>query len=276
MNYSDNIIKIKGIGEKTSKVFQRIGIETVQDLLEHYPRDYEEFGKPIPISQVREGSVVTIEASLGMSPRLKRVRNLQILNVQVRDRSASLLLTWFNMPFLMKQLRMGTRYLFRGKIGLKNGVFVMEQPKIFTDEEYYKLLKILQPIYPLAEGITNNLIIKSMREVHSNLEFARDYIPRKICREYSLIDRTKALKEIHFPKDRDSMTRARERLAFDEFFLYSLALRMMRESKVQSYTNYPMEESKECDNLIAGLPYELTKAQKLVWEIGRASCRERV
>ena len=72
LNYSDSIIKIKGIGEKTQKVFSRIGIETVQDLLEHYPRDYEEFGRPIPISQVREGSVVTIEAYLGMSPRLKR------------------------------------------------------------------------------------------------------------------------------------------------------------------------------------------------------------
>lgn len=267
MNYSDSIIKIKGIGEKTQKVFSRIGIETVQDLLEHYPRDYEEFGKPIPISQVREGSVVTIEAYLGMSPRLKRVRHLQILNVQVRDSSGTLLLTWFNMPFLRNRLKMGSRYLFRGKISFKNGVYVMEQPKIyFNKEDYYKLLKILQPIYPLTEGLTNNLITKSMHEVHKNLEFAKDYIPRNISREYSLMDRTKALKEIHFPKDRDSLARARNRLAFDEFFLYSLALRMMRESKAQSKTNYPMVESRECSDLINGLPYELTNAQNLVWD----------
>lgn len=121
--------------------------------MEHYPRDYEEFGRPIPISQVREGSVVTIEAYLGMSPRLKRVRHLQILNVQVRDSSGTLLLTWFNMPFLRNRLKMGSRYLFRGKISFKNGVYVMEQPKIyFNKEDYYKLLKILQPIYPLTEG----------------------------------------------------------------------------------------------------------------------------
>ena len=89
--YNDSIIKIKGIGEKTLKTFGRIGIESVQDLLEHYPREYEEFGKPVPIAQVSEGSVATIEAYLGITPRLKRVRNLQILNVQVRDSSGTFL-----------------------------------------------------------------------------------------------------------------------------------------------------------------------------------------
>ena len=82
MDYNDSIDKIKGVGEKTKKAFERIGIETVQDLLEHYPRGYEEFTMPIPISQVREGEMATIEASLTMSPRLKRVRHLQILNVE--------------------------------------------------------------------------------------------------------------------------------------------------------------------------------------------------
>lgn len=266
MNYNDSIIKIKGIGEKTQKTFNRIGIETVQDLLEHYPRDYEEFGMPVPIAQVNEGSVATIEAYLGVTPRLRRVRHLQILNAQVRDSSGTILLTWFNMPFLKNQLHMGTRYLFRGKVIIKNGALIMEQPKLYSKEDYFKLLKILQPIYPLTEGITNNIIIKSMHQVHDNLEFAKDYIPRKISREYSLMDRTKALKAIHFPKDRDSMKRARERLAFDEFFLYSLALRRMRDSKVLSYTEYPMKVIDECEELIESLPYSLTKAQQVVWK----------
>ena len=266
MNYSDSIVKIKGIGEKTQKTFARIGIETVQDLLEHYPRDYEEFGMPEPIAHINEGSVATIEAYLGVTPRLKRVRHLQILNAQVRDSSGTLLLTWFNMPFLRNKLTMGTSYLFRGKVGTRNGALVMEQPKIYSKEDYFKLLNILQPIYPLTAGITNNLIVKSMHQVHKNLDFAKDYIPRKISKEYSLMDRTKALKEIHFPKDKDSMRRARERLAFDEFFLYSLALRRMRDSKALNHTEYPMKEVWECEKLIEGLPYSLTKAQHLVWK----------
>ncbi|NLP15460.1 MAG: ATP-dependent DNA helicase RecG [Clostridiales bacterium] len=266
MDYNDSIVKIKGIGEKTQKIFLKIGIETVQDLLEHYPRDYEEFGMPVPISQVSEGSVATIEAYLGITPRLRRVRHLQILNVQVRDSSGTLMLTWFNMPFLKNRLTMGTSYLFRGKVKTKNGALVMEQPQIFFNkEDYYKLLKVLQPIYPLTEGLTNKLLIKSMHEVHNNLKFAKDYIPDRISKEYSLIDRTKALKEIHFPKDRESLKRARERLVFDEFFLYSLALRRMRDSKAISRTEYPMNEADECERLIDSLPYKLTKAQHLVW-----------
>jgi len=267
MKYSDSIDVLKGIGEKTKKAFQKIGIETVQDLLEHYPRGYEEFGMPVCISQVTEGDTVTIEASLVKSPSSKKVRNLQILNAEVRDHTGTLSVTWFNMPYLMNKLRMGSRYLFRGKIKVKYGRLVMEQPKIyFNKDEYYRLLKVLQPIYPLTEGITNNLVIKAVRQIHNELEFAKDYIPRKIAREYSLMDRTKALKEIHFPKDRASMIKARERLVFDEFFLYSLALRRLKSSKDFAHTEYPMRERPECDDLIKNLPYSLTSAQLSAWE----------
>lgn len=266
MEYNDKLNVIKGIGEKTQVVFRKLGIETVQDLLEHYPRGYEEFEKPLPISALSEGGIFTIEAALTMSPKLKRVRNLQIINAQVRDISGTFHLTWFNMPFLMKSLRMGSHYLFRGKVIRKNGMLVMEQPGIYPKEEYYRLLKILQPIYPLTEGLTNKLIIKAMKQVHTELEFAKDYIPKKTVREHELMDRTKALKEIHFPKDRDSMQKARNRLVFDEFFLYSLALRKLRDTKMIYRSEYPMGCKPDCDLLIKKLPYPLTKAQLRVWE----------
>jgi ATP-dependent DNA helicase RecG len=266
MEYNDPIKVIKGIGEKTQLLFRKLGIETVQDLLEHYPRGYEEFERPVPICELKEGMVSTIEASLAASPKLKRVRNLQILNVQVRDASGSFHLTWFNMPFLMKSLRMGSHYLFRGKVIRKNGILVMEQPGIYRQETYYRLLKVLQPIYPLTEGISNKTIINAMKQIHSELEFARDYIPKQISREHELMDRTRALKEIHFPKDRESLRRARNRLVFDEFFLYSLALRKLRDIKLTCPTEYPMKPVSECDDFIQKLPYPLTNAQLRVWE----------
>ncbi|HKM00295.1 MAG TPA: ATP-dependent DNA helicase RecG [Mobilitalea sp.] len=266
MNYNDRINVIKGIGDKTQLAFQRLGIETVQDLLEHYPRGYEEFEKPIPIRDIQEGDIMTIEASLVMSPKIKRVRNLQIINGQVKDSSGSLNLIWFNMLFLTKTLRTGSHYLFRGKVIRKNGILVMEQPAIYKKEDYYKLLKVLQPVYPLTESITNNVITKAMRQVHTELEFAKDYIPKNIAKEYSLMDRTKALKEVHFPKDRDILIKARNRLVFDEFFLYSLALRKLKENKSVHLSEYPMSDSPECKQFIGGLPYSLTNAQVKVWE----------
>ena len=266
MKLNDNINSIKGIGEKTAKTFLKLGIETVQDLVEHYPRGYEEFEKPILISQIKEGVTISIEVSIVSSPKIKKIRNLQIINVQVKDSSGSMSLTWFNMPFLQKTLRTGYHYIFRGKVIRKNGVLVMEQPGIYKKEDYYKLLNILQPIYPLTEGITNKAIEKAMNQIFLNLDFAKDYIPKSIIKEYSLLDRKKALREIHFPKDRISLIRARQRLVFDEFFLYSFALRKLKDNKILSKNEFAIEEKQECGNLIERLPYRLTNAQNRVWE----------
>ncbi|MFT4143589.1 MAG: ATP-dependent DNA helicase RecG [Mobilitalea sp.] len=266
MEAIDNIKVIKGIGEKTEKSMLKLGIETVQDLLEHYPRGYEEYLRPIPISAVSEGQTVSIEASLAAYPKIKKIRNLQILNATVKDFSSTLSLTWFNMPFLQKTLHIGTHYIFRGKIIRKNGILVMEQPQYYQKEDYYRLLNILQPVYPLTEGITNAAIVKAMKQALEGITFAKDYIPRHIVKDYSLLDRTKAIKEIHFPKDKESMMKARQRLVFDEFFLYTLALRKLKDKRVILKSEYVMRDMKETEDLIRGLPYTLTGAQIRVWE----------
>ncbi len=266
MEANDRINVIKGIGEKTEKLFVKLGILTVQELLEHYPRGYEEFERPVMITSIAEGATMAIEASITMTPKVKRVRNLQIVTAQVKDASGSMHLTWFNMPFLQKTLRSGYHYIFRGKVIRKNGVLVMEQPGIYQRENYLKLLKIMQPIYPLTQGITNTMISKAIRQVLSELDFAKDYIPKSIAKEYQLTDRTKAIKEVHFPKDRDSMMKARQRLVFDEFFLYSLALRKLKETKTLLPSGYRMKESPACEELMETLPYALTGAQLRVWK----------
>jgi ATP-dependent DNA helicase RecG len=262
----DRIKVIKGIGEKTEQLFHKLGIETVQQLLEHYPRGYEEFEQPVMITSVAEGEVKAIEASITKTPGIKRIRNLQIVSVSVKDASGSMHLTWFNMPFLQKTLRSGYHYIFRGKVIRKNGVLVMEQPGIYQREDYYKLLKVMQPIYPLTQGMTNTMISKAIRQVFSELELAKDYIPKKLVKEYQLMDRTKAMKEVHFPEDRERMMKARQRLVFDEFFLYSLALRKLKEKKTLLLSEYRMESCPECEDLIKSLPYALTGAQLRVWE----------
>lgn len=266
MEANDNIKTIKGIGEKTEKLFSKLGIETVQDILEHYPKGYEEFNYPVPVSSLYEGMTAAIEASLTSSLKLKRVRNLQITSVVARDSSGSINITWFNMPFLQKSLSMGKYYIFRGKVVRKNGILVIEQPRIYQRESYYKLIHVLQPVYPLTEGLTNYAVSKAIKQVLAELTLAKDYIPGRIAREYALMDRTKAIREVHFPKDRESMMKARQRLVFDEFFLYAVALRRLKEVKTVLRSDYIMREPQDCTGLIASLPYPLTKAQLRVWE----------
>lgn len=265
MEYQDNINVIKGIGEKTEKLFYRLGIETVQDLLEHYPRGYEQYEKPIPLQYIKEGETVAVEASLCASPKITKIRNLQIINVQIKDASGTMLLTWFNMPFLQKTLRMGYHYIFRGKAIRKNGLLTMEQPVIYKKEEYVKLWNQLLPIYPLTEGLSNTLVTKALRQAITEIPLAKDYIPKNLVKKISLMDRTKAIKQIHMPENKENILAARNRLVFDEFFLYMLAVRKLKISKTQMKTEFRFEDKNECKELLENLSFGLTKAQQRVW-----------
>ena len=116
MNQSTPITEIKGVGDKTRKLFEKLDISTVGDLLAHYPRDYETFGTPVPIAEAIPGQTCAIHVTVTGIPNQKKVRNLTILNVNVRDTSGAMQLTFFNMPFLKKILKPGGYYLFRGLV----------------------------------------------------------------------------------------------------------------------------------------------------------------
>ena len=116
----------------------------------------------------------------------------------VQDSSGRMPLTWFNMTFLQRTLRQGYHYIFRGKVVRKNGILVMEQPVIYQREDYYKLLKILQPIYPLTEGLTNKMVSKAIGQVLKELDFVKDYIPKSIAKENALMDQIKLLRRFIF------------------------------------------------------------------------------
>ena len=266
MELKDTISTIKGIGEKTEKLFAKLDIFTVEDLLEHYPRTYDSYQGIIPISQAKVGQIATLEVSLVANLQIKKVRNLTILTGRARDASADIILTWFNMPFLKNTIKMGTHYILRGMIVKKNNSLFLEQPQILTKEEYVKRLYTMQPIYPLTSGLTNNIITKSIVTILKEVDLTEDYLPIEIRKKYHLMDYKTAIKEIHFPKNRERVIEARRRIVFDEFFLFSLAISQIRTKKQKKQSIYLMEEKEDCDVLINNLPYTLTNAQKKVWK----------
>lgn len=266
MELTDSVSKLKGIGEKTQKTLSKLGIDTIENLLEHYPNNYDVYEPICPISQIEEGKVVAIEASLVCLLKGKKVRNLQILNCHVKDYSGEISLTWFNMPYLRNQLKMGIKYIFRGKVIRKNGILVIEQPKILSKEEFVNLLKKLQPIYGLTAGITNHMITKFIDLALKNVEFSKDFLPLELRKKYHLIERKKAFREIHFPTNRETMLLARRRIVFEEFFLFAMALNELKRNGNTRKNHFPMKLSKWAEQLIAELPYELTKEQQKVWK----------
>ncbi len=265
MEGKDRICSIKGVGEKTEKLFAKLGIFTVEELLEHYPRNYETYGEIIPAARLQPGETAVVEVSLVAALAVKKARGLTILSGRARDTSGDVILTWFNMPFLKNTIKPGTRYLFRGLVSRRNGNFVLEQPRLLTKEEYYNRKNLLQPVYPLTQGLTNHMVAKAAGQALKETKL-EEYLPLEIRREYGLAGRKEALREMHFPKNRSSMEEARKRIVFDEFFLFSLAMGQLKRDKEKKKSCFPMKEAKECRELEHSLPYQLTRAQKKVWE----------
>ncbi|MCH5265966.1 MAG: ATP-dependent DNA helicase RecG [Lachnospiraceae bacterium] len=265
MQLSDSVRKVKGVGEKAERCLNKLNIGTVGDLLEHYPRGYDEFKPLQPVASLREGEIAAVEGTLSARPQMRTAGRLKILTVTLQDESGSVLVTWFNMPFLRNQLKMGTRYIFRGKIARKSGRIVMEQPKMYTREEYYRQAGRLRPVYPLTAGITNNAVTKAVETALKETEDLQEYLPAEIRKRRQLTGYKKALQQIHFPENKKEMREGRRRLVFDELFLYSLALAYIKKSGAVP-SSHVMEERPEAAELLASLPFDLTGAQQKVLE----------
>lgn len=265
MLLTDSVRKIKGVGEKAEQCLNKMNIYNIADLLEHYPRDYDEF-KPIQaISSVAEGEMAAVEGSLCARPQMKVRGRLKILSVMIQDESGTIPVTWFNMPFLRNQLKMGTHYILRGKVSKKKGRLVLDQPKIYTRQEFYRQVGKMRPIYPLTFGITNNAVTKAIETALPDIENLTEYLPAEVRKRQNLIGYKKALNQLHFPANRAEMREARKRLVFDELFLYQLALSYIKKNGRDKST-HRIEEKSEVERLISELPFTMTGAQQKVYE----------
>lgn len=267
MNLQSDITTIKGVGEKSATLFRKLHIETVRDLLFFFPRDYETFGEPVMISEAANGELCTVRAMVVGTPLLKQVRNLKILTVTVRDATGNMQLTFFNMPFLRNTLKNGQFYLFRG-IPRQRNILVMEQPRIYKEEEYKNLTAFIQPRYSLTKGLTNQAVTKAMKQVLSLCPMPEDILPEALILQEKLMPYKEAFLGIHFPETKEELIQARKRLVFNEFFFFLLLLRDAKAATVKEKNTTPMVETAETKRFIESLPYQLTQAQlKVIEEI---------
>lgn len=265
MELQDSIREIRGIGEKTEKLFAKLGIRTVEELLSFYPRSYDIYEPIEYLSQAKEGKMMAVEVSLAAVPKLTKVRNLKILSCIMCDASGQLPVSWFNMPYLMRSLKMGQRYILRGKITVKNGRLQMQQPKILERQEYANLLYKMQPVYPLTAGLTNHTVVKAVTHALSETDLNGDFIPLEIRKKYQLIAHKTAIRDIHFPKNEQVFRQARDRLVFEEFFLFTLALNQMKRNKHRKSSQYVVTPGQQVEALLQSLPYTLTEGQQRAW-----------
>jgi ATP-dependent DNA helicase RecG len=260
------VSSLKGVGEKTEKLLKKLDIVTVEDLLTHFPKNYDVYEDIRPIALLEEGKTAAIEGVLMSDPVVSVKKKLTLLKVRLKDASGSIGLTWFNMPFLKKTLHLGTKYIIRGEVKRKNGVLVMDQPAILSKKEFYNRLLVLQPCYALTAGITNNGLTKLMKQALKETDLNGDPLPVSIRREEDLMEYKRALRAIHFPKDREEMLKARKRLVFDDFFYFTAAVQLLKKNENREENRHKILFPKECERFLSKLPFPLTGAQKRVLE----------
>lgn len=266
MNETARISTLKGIGEKTEKIFQKAGIYTIGDLIRYFPRGYDVYEEPVPISELEEGKTMTVTGSIYGRIQVGGSPKMQITTVYLKDISGILKVIWFRMPFLRNTLAKAGTITLRGRVIRKKEGLVMEHPEVFCPASKYDLKQdTLQPIYPLVTGLTNHAVMKAVRQVLEECDVGEGILPKDMVREYQLSDYRRAIYGIHFPKDKEEFYHARKRLVFEEFMLFILSLRMLKESEERVLNPYCFRKQPQIEKFLNSLPFELTDAQKTVW-----------
>ena len=211
---------IKGVGPARAEVLNSIGIYNLKDLITYFPRSYEDRGKVKNIADVEDGEETLIEAICVSKMLEKRIKkNMVIYKLTVRDETGICHITWFNQRYLKTKFKLGETYKFFGKVQKRIGFIEMNSP-VFDEENTSKNTGKIIPIYPLTYNLSQNVIRQIMenglKEIQTNLE---ETLPKYILEDYNLDDITKAINNIHFPKDFGEYNKARKRLVFEELLI---------------------------------------------------------
>jgi ATP-dependent DNA helicase RecG len=264
--FQENIIELKGIGEKTGKLFNKLGVFTCGDLLYYFPRGYDLFEAPRRACDLKENIICACKLTIIGNITRRHVRNLSIVAFEAADETGRVKITFFNAPYLASSLKSGTTYVFRGVVRKKGNFFSMDHPKMYKMEEYAPLIGRLQPRYPLTKGLSNNTVMKSVEKAFISVGRLEEFLPEEYLNELDLCDYNEALRGIHFPEKADKLESARRRLAYNEFLLFVIKLRLLKQSQEEIRNQYPMLEVADTTRLIEQLPYNLTGAQLRAWE----------
>lgn len=266
MNEESDIRKLKGIGDKTALLFEKIGVSTIGDLIRYYPRAYEVYEAPVSVGELEEGAVAAVTGAIFGRVQVNSSRNLQVTTIYVKDITGTIKVIWFRMPFLKNTLRGGV-ITVRGRIVRRKETLLMEHPEIFYPSAQYEAkLDTLQPIYPITSGLTNNAVMKAIRQAMDYLDLKQEFLPEWIRRKYALAEYNYALHGIHFPSDKEMFYHARNRLVFEEFLVFILGIRRQKEVNQKSENEFVLSAPAAVSEFITALPYQLTNAQKKVWE----------
>ena len=262
------LTELKGIGEKTAELFHKLGCDTVEELLEFFPRDYELFYPPVTIGEIGYRTFATIRGVFTQSVFQRRIKKMTLTTAQFKDEvGGSIRVCYFNAPFMKDAIVPGELVILRGRISHKHGVLQIDQPKIYKPEEYSALMGQMQPVYSLTKGLSNAAITKAVRTALTTTAFRQmdqeDILPQSVREMYGLISKGVAVKNLHFPESQEAFSQAAVRMSFEEIFLFILAMKQ-NESFFHEESRIRISNDLRTTAFLESLPFEMTNAQKRV------------
>ena len=258
---TDPVTILKGIGPTKAKQFESLNIHTLSDLICHFPRGYEDRTRLVTISKLEADTPACFRAMVMNTPRTSHIRKgLDLTKVQVADHSGRLNLTFFNNRFAAEQLQYGQEYIFYGAVSgdfigynMTNPVFErLDSPPVTT--------RRVLPIYPLTAGLTNAAMLKAVRQALQICDPPAEIIPEAVRSRYGILSADRAYSAIHEPNDMTEADLAKKRLIFEEFFVFSAGLSLMRAARAEKKA--PVWHNLDLRPFLSVLPFRLTGAQQ--------------
>ena len=254
------VTELKNVGPKRAALYQKLGIETVSDLLTFYPRSYQDFTSPKMAAECRDGEPAVIEGKIlrKLPPAYIR-KGMVLYKLTVTDGMQNFTVTIFNNEYAYYGVHLGETYIFAGKWNRLGNAGNLAMQNYLSPGE----AATLRPVYPLTEGLSSKMVQTNVQDAIARaLPGLPDPIPDAVRAEYGLIGFRQAVQEIHFPESREQMETARDRLAFEELLRLTLALKFLK-GRGREKTRVRVQRP-DLKPFVKSLPFPLTGAQKRV------------
>lgn len=268
MNWNDPTSYIHGLTAQQRRVLSKLDVETVGDLLTILPRRYDDYSQLVPIAEIPVGESVTIKARVKQLKKMPTFRKrIVMIRGLLEDDSGTIAITWFNQPWMLEQVKIGDEIYVSGTVRLhpKYGRSFTSPIWELANQETVAAGNIA-PVYPLIGQVTQKTLRKIMKAVLDEFDDVTDNIPEAVIRNAKQPSLVQAVRYAHKPETQEQAKLGRQRFAFDEVFVYQLALRLARNKADQGGAPEVKFDEKFAKNFVAKLPFELTADQKRsVW-----------
>lgn len=260
--WSNSISKLKGVGPRRATQLEQLGIRTMSDLIQFYPRRYEDRSQLKKIAEVESGQLVSVSGLVYNIQELKPRRGLTITKVFLKDDTGVIEIVWFNQSYKKNLLKAGLPVIAFGRVEKNGFKMQLQHAEIEIVDSPNSFVGKIVPVYSLAEGMNQNLIRNLVDQVLFSLDEIEEIIPEQLCKEQKLLNRQQALMQIHHPDSQMLLQQARKRLVFEElFFLQYGILKFKKQSDLLEKGIKHGLDGKISKTILEQIPFNLTEDQ---------------